>query len=176
MPNLTVNHLRQDHQEVQSELKRLVTLLDELDADPRWTPERCEVFGTLCQFLTHGLDLLIQKQEEVLFPALEGLFQQREGPLHVLRGEHTVLRGHFLEVSRAGKALCRGEDKEQNLLTLCSAGRGGAEVLRDHLYKEDRVLFPIVARYLTPERDAELVAKMEGLTQASNASTVAGKK
>ncbi len=176
MPDLTVNHLRRDHQEAQSVLKRFVGLLDELEEDPRWTPERCKVYGPACDFLTHGFVLLIRKQEEVLFPALEGLFPKHEGPLHVLRGEHETLKSRFNEVCRAAKALCKGEDPEQNLRIFRQSGRAGAEMLGDHLYKEERVLFPMVARYLTPERDAELAGQMEAITQNNNTSVESSKE
>ncbi|HET7842013.1 MAG TPA: hemerythrin domain-containing protein [Terriglobia bacterium] len=170
MPDLTVNHLRREHQEAQSALQRLGALLNELEQDPAWTPERCKVFETIRDFLTHGLLQLFQKEEEVLFPALQGLFPQPEGPLQVLRGEHETLKSRFGEVCRAGRSLRKGENPEQNLRAFCQAGRSGAEALGDHFYKEDRVLFPMVARYLTPERDAELALRMEGITHNNTAS------
>lgn len=174
MADLTVNHLRRDHQQAREALNQLVSLLDELEKDPRWTPERCADFGGICKFLTCGLDLLVRKQDEVLYPALAGLFPNQDGPLSVLRGEHQALSRHFREVCRAGKALCKGEDAEKNLHILCKDGRIAAEILGDHLYKEERVLFPMVTRFLTPERDAELLNRMESIASGDSAKAVSG--
>jgi hemerythrin-like domain-containing protein len=163
MPDLTVNHLRRDHQEARKVLARLESLLDELDEDLRWTPEHCAIFGEVSEFLTGHLIRIIRKQDEILYPALEGLFPLHEGPLSVLRGEHEALSAHFREACRAGKLLCGGKDTEQNLHAFTKSGRKGLEILQDHLYKEERVLLAMVARYLTPERDAELLKKMQTL-------------
>lgn len=166
MADLTVNHLRRDHQDARKVLAQLESLLDELDEDPRWTPERSTALGRVSGFLTGDLARIIRKQDEILYPALGGLFPLHEGPLAVLRGEHEALSAHFREVCRAGDSLSRGENTEQNLRALTKSGRKGLEILQDHLYKEERVLFPMVARYLTTERDAELLKKMETLGAA----------
>jgi hemerythrin-like domain-containing protein len=36
-------------------------------------------------------------------------------------------------------------------------------LIQDHLYKENRVLFPMVARFLSPERDAALLERMRAI-------------
>ncbi len=166
MPDLTVNHLRRDHEAARKVLERFESLLESLDADPNWTPERCVAFGDISKFLTVGLVLLIRKQDEILYPALEGLFPLHEGPLAVLRAEHAALTAHFRDACHAGKLLCKGEDHDHNLRIFTKAGRKGLEILQDHLYKEERVLLPMVARFLTPERDAVLLKQMEKLGAA----------
>ena len=139
------------------------SLLSQLDRDPHWTPERCAAFELIQNFLSGPLVLLIRKKNEVLFPALEGLFPLRDGPLAVLQEEHKALMAHFGEVRLAGESLNRGDNKVIALRALSTSGRKGMELLNDHLYKEEKVLFPMVARYLTPERDEELLRRMESL-------------
>lgn len=137
MPDLTVNHLRRDHQEARKVLAQLESLLDKLDEDPRWTPERCACFSEVSEFLTGDLVRIIRKQDEILYPALGGLFPLHEGPLAVLRGEHEALTAHFREACRVGKSLGKEENQEQNLRALSKSGRKGMEILQDHLYKEE---------------------------------------
>jgi iron-sulfur cluster repair protein YtfE (RIC family) len=42
--------------------------------------------------------------------------------------------------------------------------RAISEMMRDHIYKEDRILFPLVARFLSGVRDAYLAREMEAFT------------
>jgi len=37
--------------------------------------------------------------------------------------------------------------------------------LRDYIYKEGMILFPMVARFLSPERDAQLLQQMKVITK-----------
>lgn len=163
MAELTVNHLRQNHEAARKVMALFESLLGQLDQDPRWTPKRHASFEPIRDFLAGPLVLLIRKKNEVLFPALEGLFSLHNGPLVVLRCEYEALLSHFREVCRAGEALSREEDPGRNIGAITASGRKGMELLRDHLYKEEKVLFPMVAHYLTTERDEELLKQMESL-------------
>jgi len=163
MAELTVNHLRRDHQEARKVLAQFEALLSQLDKHPLWTPEQREAFEHIRDFLNRPLVLLIRKKDEILFPALEGLFPLDEGPLALLRDEHEMLLSLFREACRAGESLSTGENQGKHLRALQVSGRKGMELLNDHLYKEEKVLFPMAARYLTPERDVELSTRMESL-------------
>lgn len=163
MADLTVNHLRRDHQEARKVMAEFESLLVALDADPKWTPERRAVLDAVRLFLSGPLALLIRKKDEILYPALEGLFPLDEGPLALLRDEHKALLSHFREACRAGDSLNSGEDQGRNFCAFRISGRKATELLNDHLYKEEKVLFPMAARYLTPERDEELFNRMESL-------------
>jgi hemerythrin-like domain-containing protein len=160
MAELTVDHLRRDHQEARKVMAQFESLLAQLDQDPCWTSERRAAFEAVQDFLTGPLALLIRKKDEILYPALGALFPLDEGPLALLRDEHAALTAHFREACRAGNSLSQGEDQDQNLRALRTSGRKGIEILQDHLYKEEKVLFPMVARHLAPARDAELLRRM----------------
>ena len=43
------------------------------------------------------------------------------------------------------------------------AGRAALQTQRNHLYKEEVVLFPMVARFLSPDRDALLLRQLQVL-------------
>ena len=163
MADLTVNHLRRDHQEARKVMAKFESLLTALDADPTWTPERRAVLDAVLGFLCGPLALLIRKKNEILYPALKGLFPLDEGPLALLRDEHEALLSHFREACRAGDSLNSGENQGKNFCTFQISGRKAMELLNDHFYKEEKVLFPMAARYLTPERDEELFKRMESL-------------
>jgi hemerythrin-like domain-containing protein len=163
MADLTVNHLRRHHQDARNFLTQLNALLDLFDAAPHWTPERRDSFRQLARFFEEDLCLLIRKEDQILYPALDGLFPAESGPLAVLRGEHRDLCLSFRKLREIGNSLTDEDNAAGILEEFQRSGRRAAEILKDHLYKEDRVLFPMAARFLTPERDAELLRRMESL-------------
>lgn len=163
MADSTVKHLLGDHQEARVVLAELDSLLDAVARDHQWSPERSQAFQKISEFFREDLCRLIRKEDEILYPSLGGLFPSEFGPLSVLRSEHQRLCAAFRELCEAGKSLADGKTSPQALKDLERHGRTAAEVLSDHLYKEERVLFPMVARFLTPERDAELLQQMQSL-------------
>lgn len=163
MADSAVNHLRREQQDVRRFLTQLKTLLEYVSRSPQWTPEHQESFRQLCRFFEEKLCLLIRKEDQILYPALEGLFPADAGPLAVLRSEHRELCLSFRKVCEIGNSLSEEGTTPAILDQFQRFGRKAAEVLEDHLYKEERVLFPMAARFLTPARDADLLAQMEGL-------------
>jgi iron-sulfur cluster repair protein YtfE (RIC family) len=163
MADLTVNHLRRHHQEARSFLAQLKSLLQLLTLAPQWTPEHRETFQQLARFFEGKLCLLVHKEDQILYPALYELFPPDVGPLAVLRGEHRALCSNFRKLSEIGNSLRTEGNPPEILDEFQRLGRKAAEVLEDHLYKEERVLLPMAARFLTSERDAELLRQMESL-------------
>ncbi len=107
--------------------------------------------------------LHLGKEEQVLFPVLEAYLPSDVGPLAVLRGEHSDIRAQFHRLQEAIVVLCREPDNPHAAASFTQAGRALRQLVYDHLYKEDRVLYPMVARFLEPERDAHLLQQMEAL-------------
>lgn len=155
-------------------MAQLEALLDSLDRNPRWTPERSASLSAISRFFAEDLCSLIRKEDEILYPALSGLFPTDPGPLSVLRKEHRDLCLSFRKMYDIGKSLNEGDNPPETLAELQRSGRMAADVLEDHLYKEDRVLFPMAARFLTPERDTELIRKMENFDLAEGQPAAAG--
>jgi hemerythrin-like domain-containing protein len=87
------------------------------------------------------------KEEERLFPLLERKGIPREGgPIGVMCAEHQVGRGH---VARMRAFLAAGDRQGLRRESLAYAA-----LLRDHILKEDHVLFPMGRECLTaPEVD-----------------------
>jgi len=94
------------------------------------------------------------KEEEVLFPALEKKGIPREGgPIGVMLAEHETKRGLVKELRMALKE--QKEDKiRENALAIVS-------LLRDHIFKEDNILYPCAKDALSQEEMAELGLQCE---------------
>lgn len=80
--------------------------------------------------------------------------------LDALRSEFAAIAAEAGRMIECSSALCAGKSSPELNRKFLRAGRGFGQLLRDHIYKEDRVLFPMVARYLPAEKDSELLAAM----------------
>jgi hemerythrin-like domain-containing protein len=94
------------------------------------------------------------KEEDILFRKMvERGFPLESGPLAVMLHEHTVGRGHVSALRQAGE----GEGPLAAAETRRVVESAGAFIplLRSHIQKEDRILYPMALQVLTgPELDA----------------------
>ena len=93
------------------------------------------------------------KEEDILFQRMvERGFSRDSGPVAVMLYEHKVGRGHVSAIRQAGQ----GEGAVSAVETQLVLENAGAFVpmLRAHIQKEDRILYPMAMRLLTgPEMD-----------------------
>lgn len=96
------------------------------------------------------------KEEERLFPAMEACGLPSEvGPTAVMRAEHEIGRAHVRRMETAAEDHERGRAGAAE--RFAHDARGFADMLHDHIAKEDQVLFPMADRMLPPPaRDALL--------------------
>jgi hemerythrin-like domain-containing protein len=161
MSDLSVQYLMGDHrtcEQVQS-----AELLQALTAQPAWLPQHSVKFETVCHFYRGVVLAHIRKEEEVLFPALEAWLPRDTGPLAVLRGEHRQISALFESLCRLSRDFAAGSANDSGCGEFARQGRALNQLINDHLYKEDRVLFPMMARFLSPERDAHLLTQMQAI-------------
>jgi hemerythrin-like domain-containing protein len=100
------------------------------------------------------------KEEARLFPAMERMGLPADaGPTAVMRQEHEIGRMH---VRRMDDALARFEKGDAGAANrFAFEARGFVELLRDHIAKEDQVLFPMADRMLPPGAHEELLAEFQ---------------
>ncbi|MDW8069799.1 MAG: hemerythrin domain-containing protein, partial [Anaerolineae bacterium] len=89
------------------------------------------------------------KEEKLLFVRMEERGMPREaGPIGVMLYEHDLGRGYVRAVAealpRAASDLAAREAVRRNLAQY-------VQLLRDHIYKEDYILYPMADRLLLPE-------------------------
>jgi hemerythrin-like domain-containing protein len=87
-------------------------------------------------------------EEQALFPVLARHLPLEQGPLAVMNAEHATFRDLMQELT-AG--LDSGDVKRQERCT-----RDLIELLRQHIAKEDNVLFPMASRMLTADDHCEV--------------------
>ena len=153
----TLKHLGEEHRRTEKLLQALEPLLDDVTPD-MFDRCRCkDVVTRLCDawpFMERHM-----AKEELLFEVLEEFLPSDHGPLDVLRSEHIEVFQNFSRMRESARLDDQGVPHcRKDCLWFAKTT---ARIIRDHMYKEDRVLFPLVSRFLPPETDLSLVARMK---------------
>lgn len=95
-----------------------------------------------------------QKEEQVLFPALEKKGIPNEGgPIGMMLLEHAAKRDYLAKMREALQ--------ENNETKLKENTQAMISLLRNHIYKEDNILYPCAQDVLTKEELASLASQCE---------------
>lgn len=125
-------------------LRQLAFLESALDEPP-------EALAAIVRTLGGPLEAHAEAEEAFLFPDLYRFVGSDEGPVAVLTVEHRIIRDTVASLAAA---------RDQ------STARGHAErlieVLRDHIAKEEEVVFPLASQLLGEERLRDLDADYAG--------------
>jgi regulator of cell morphogenesis and NO signaling len=170
MSDLSIEHLLREHREIDRALSELEALLDSQKDSPSWTPEHSQAFARIQRCFDQCVLPHISKEDRLFYPALEDFLPRDIGPLAVLRGEHQDFTAQFARICAAAEALSKGSTEPQHREDFQRAGRAALQTQRNHLYKEEVVLFPMVARFLSPDRDALLLRQLQVLPARDSSS------
>lgn len=160
MNELSISHLIAEHRQVESSVRALEELFD---AARPWSGAQSEAYDGVCRFFDHQVTAHIRNEEEALFPVLEDYLPRDVGPLAVLRAEHAEIATRYSLMRHAGDALRLSARNPQAAADFMAHGRKLVLLLQDHMYKEDRVLYPLVARLLSAEQDRSILQHMEDI-------------
>jgi hemerythrin-like domain-containing protein len=113
------------------------------------------VFADKCH---HG------KEEDLLFPAMEEVGIPREGgPIGVMLAEHEMGREYVRRMMDAVKRFRNGD--EDALSDFIDSAEGYIQLLEQHIYKEDNILYPIADQQLSTEKITELLEEFEDVEE-----------
>jgi hemerythrin-like domain-containing protein len=156
-----IEELKTEHRAVEESLRILEGICKKIDAEHRITAPRdierlLDFFAVFVDTCHHG------KEEALLFPALEraGVLRQG-GPIGVMLAEHVSGRAHIAGMRRAiGEAVADTAAGD-----FVHHARGYADLLRQHIFKEDNVLFRIAEERLPEEVKTELLKGFERIEE-----------
>ncbi|GBD35774.1 Iron-sulfur cluster repair protein YtfE [bacterium HR36] len=98
------------------------------------------------------------KEEGMLFPELERCGLAREaGPIGVMMRDHEQGRQLLAQMRQA----LQQADRPENRHLFVQAALQYARLLREHIWKEDNVLFRLAERLLSENTDADMVERFE---------------
>ncbi|MBI3484582.1 MAG: hemerythrin domain-containing protein [Acidobacteria bacterium] len=145
--------LRQEHDAILRMLDATEEVARRLRNHERVEPQ---VLDNLLEFFRQFADRCHHgKEEDLLFPLLEKKGMSRGGgPIGVMLMEHDQGRGLVGQMATAGKEYATGDS--QAGLRWAAAAADYAGLLREHIAKENEVLFVMAERMLTPAEQQEL--------------------
>lgn len=140
-----IEELKSDHQNILRYLDVLELVIDRSTIDHHKVKNFLHFTETFAE--PHH-----QKEEQVLFPALEKKGIPNEGgPIGMMLIEHTAKREYIAQMREALQKNDNVKLKE-NAKTIIS-------LLRDHIYKEDNILYPCAQDVLTEQELASLASR-----------------
>jgi len=162
MPLRSIENLLAEHREVEKVLADLEGLLDDFLTNAEVPDSSKQALRDIADFLARGLILHIKKEDDGLFPALEKFLPRGAGPLAVMLEEHREITQLYLGL-RDGVA---GLDQSRatsapSAVRIRDNGRPLIHLLRAHLSKEERILFPFAEGHLSEEDDRRILEKYD---------------
>jgi hemerythrin-like domain-containing protein len=150
--------LSQDHRVIERVLSSLEAAASRLQAG---TPVPPAFFIDAADFIKGFADgCHHRKEEEHLFLAMEEAgFPRFGGPIGVMLAEHDEGRRYTAALRTAAERLAAGDASAASAVV--ENARGYAALLRQHIMKEDNVLFMMAKRALPPEKQEELLEAFE---------------
>jgi hemerythrin-like domain-containing protein len=158
-----IEELKTEHRAVEESLRILEGICRRIEEKRRIdVPQDIE---RLLEFFTVFVDTCHHgKEEALLFPALEREGVSRQGgPIGVMLGEHVAGRAHIAGMRRA----LADTQAESTLATedFMRHARGYANLLRQHIIKEDSVLFRIADDRLSDQVKTDLQKGFDRIEQ-----------
>ena len=145
--------LREEHQSVLQKLDALEAAINNLEQKEKISAKLKELtsfFDT--EFWGH-----FEKEEKALFPEFDSFMPRDSGPVGVMLAEHDVLRKTNAELQQAvAKYLNHADDAE----TKRAIGQNGTHFigfLRDHIFKEDNILFRMADMHFDQKRNEKVI-------------------
>ncbi len=150
--------LRNEHEAILKMLDAVNVAADRLDRVDLLKPETLsgileflQIFADQCH---HG------KEEEILFPALAAKGMPHEGgPLAVMEFEHRMGRSLVRQLEEATYAYAEGDLRAG--FTWAQVAREYGTLLRNHIAKENNVLFVMAERMLTEDEQISMAEQFE---------------
>jgi hemerythrin-like domain-containing protein len=143
-----IETLMGEHRIIEHGIDALAAFADEAR---RRTADEREELGRFVTFIREFADACHHgKEEDILFKAMvEAGFPSQGGPIAMMLAEHDQGRAFVKQLAElaAAEAPWSPEDRER----LAEAAHGYAELLRQHIYKEDTVLYPMAEAQLPPQ-------------------------
>jgi len=144
--------LKHQHEEGLGKLNELEDAVINLE-DKGLNPEDISSVRSAVSFINTEIRQHNQREEDVLFPELEKHIP-KQGPTSVMRSEHRELWNKLDELETNIKAIESTSSKNDNnaLETLMETARDIIVLLRNHITKENNVLFPLALNILTQDQ------------------------
>ncbi|HNW69283.1 MAG TPA: hemerythrin domain-containing protein [Bacteroidales bacterium] len=145
-------------------IKLMLRIMEKISIDLTVGKElNCDHYEKIIEFLQGFADRCHHaKEEEILFPALEKHGIQNEGgPIGIMINEHRKARELIIVLNMAFKEFKEGN--KQAIQCLISSSRDYVQLLKNHIEKENFVLFMLADKVLSEEEQSKIAEAFEKL-------------
>ncbi|MDP2729588.1 MAG: hemerythrin domain-containing protein [Dehalococcoidales bacterium] len=152
--------LREEHQAVLEKLDALEDVLTNLEQEEKISAK----LKVLASFFETDFWLHFDKEEKALFPEFDNFMPRGSGPLAVMIDEHEVLRETNAVMQEAMTRYLNHDGSAEVIQAIRQNGHHFIEFLRNHIFKEDSILFQMAEMHLQPiqnEKVVKLFAEMD---------------
>ncbi len=152
--------LKEDHQHVLQKLDALEDITHHLDKKGEVSAK----LKDLAAFFKTEFWVHFTKEEEALFPEIDKFIPRESGPIGVMLIEHEDLRSTNSRLQPAIATYLRDSDNAQARGVIQKDGTHFIELLRNHIDKEDNILFMMADMHLDQaqiDKVAKLFVKIE---------------
>ncbi len=153
--------LENEHRAILVKLELMERALQCLQKGPEETvPEQVEtekaLLKELVALLERSLGLHFQKEEEALFPILAEYVGKEHGPIEAMLHEHEKIRSVFCEITGpVGMGMFKAVSK---------SGFEAIHLIRQHISKENQILFRICESSLSEEEKRRVMEKIKAMS------------
>jgi len=152
------DNLKEEHQVILRMTKILKAASERLEAGEQMD---IDVFKKAVEFIQTFADRCHHgKEQDTLFPLLgQRGIPTIGGPIAVMLMEHEQGRRYVKGLSEASNTYT--PDDKTTHIAITQNAQGYAELLEQHIYKEDNILYPMGNRVLTPNDNQQLLEKFQ---------------
>lgn len=147
----------EDHDVVEGCLEEFKLALSINDS---WTEENRKILDNFSLFMRHELERHLLAEEQYLFPMIAEVLGDASGPISAMNTEHNQLRMLRAELTAEIEACLLTKARTERFDCLFQQVD---ELLAEHIYKENNVLFPMAEQILSEAQKAlvlhELITK-----------------
>ncbi len=153
--------LSNDHKVVLEKLKLMEQTINNLKST-----NVKNVLADLKTFLRKEADLHFKKEEAALFPEMEKFIPRDEGPIGQMLLEHEDLYKYEDNFIRGVDLFSKDENNGEAQKLIRENGNSFINLLREHIYKEDNMLFMMADMHLEEYQINAIMKKFEELDKA----------
>jgi hemerythrin-like domain-containing protein len=153
--------LKDEHEGVKIMLGILEQVCKQLESKGSLNKEH---FESILEFLKVFVDTCHHgKEEDLLFPALEGAGVPKEGPITTALHQHELGRNHVQAMNNAFSAFITGDRSSSQ--DIVQNAQDYISLLKDHIELENNVLFVAADSRLSEQKQNELIEGFEKIEE-----------
>ena len=162
--------LRAEHREIEEQLEVLSSALRQI-GDHGPVPEVLDRIESVARFIDSEMGVHHRKEEEGLFPFLKEFLASEDLHLDARIADHEdlkIMSGKFNEALNECREAEAGRKARFAAQMLKGYGLYIVHLVREHLLKEDQILFLVADEYLTGEQETEILERFAAIETAAS--------